>query len=662
MVPPLVMAAERRLILLVVFSLAGIGTGVARADTPPNALTEPERRTGWKLLFDGTTLDHFRGYRQAAVPAGWELEEGALLRRSAGAGDLVTRDTFEHFELVLDYRIAPGGNSGVMFHVTEAERAPWMTGPEVQILDNAAGRDPQKAGWLYQLYEPKKPDWLVDVEVKAGRPRREWLDATRPAGEWNQLYLRVAPDSGEVCMNGVSYLRFRKGDEEWLKRVAASKFKAFPEFGKATRGHICLQDHGDEVAFRSIKVRELDAQGAPLGVMPEDTLALQPEPAFPRITWEGWSSENDDGTPAEPLRPLTVTHAGDGTGRRFVLDQSGMIHVVPRELSTDSPQARLFLDIRKQTAPWRKADEEGLLGIAFHPWFHETGEFFICYCLKGEPRIQRISRFRVLRDAPDRADPASEEVLLEFEQPLPNHNGGSLTFGSDGFLYAGIGDGGGRDDPLGTAQRLDTLLGKILRIDVERRDAGKTYAVPADNPFVGQADARPEIFAFGFRNPWQISIDRQTGRRWTADVGQDLREEIDVVEKGGNYGWSLREGSGSFGPAVATTPSIDPVWEYDHRIGKSITGGFMVRGSPIPELEGGYLYGDYVSGRLWLLRPHADPRQTVNAVVPWNGLPVFGFGHDEAGDIYVLTSSPTGQGVFRLVPARTRRAMSKAAN
>lgn len=623
--------------------------GSAAAEVPPNTLTEPERRAGWRLLFDGRSTDGFRGYRRDHVPQGWAVEDGALVRHADGAGDLLTHDTFEHFELVLEYRIAPGGNSGVMFHVTEQAQAPWMSGPEVQIIDNAAGASRQKAGWLYELYEPKKPSWLVDVEIKAGKPRQEWLDATRPAGEWNHLYLRVSPGSGEVCVNGVSYLKFCKGDEEWAKRVAASKFKAFPDFGKEPRGHVCLQDHGDEVAFRSIKVRKLDAHGRPIGAAAETALPLKPVPAFPGIDWEGWSPESDDGIPANPLRPLTVTHAGDGSGRRFILDQSGMIHVVPRELPAEKPRARLFLDIRTKTAPWRKADEEGLLGLAFHPRFRETGEFFICYCLAGEPRIERISRFRVAADSPDRADPASEEVLLEFEQPLPNHNGGSLAFGPDGFLYAGIGDGGGRDDPLHSAQRLDTLLGKILRIDVDRRDAARGFAAPSDNPFVNRPDARPEIFAFGFRNPWQIAIDRQTGQVWAADVGQDLREEIDMVEKGGNYGWSLQEGSGPFGSVIARTPTIDPVWEYDHRIGKSITGGFVVRGSPLAALEGGYLYGDYVAGKLWLLRPHGDPRRIVNDSVPWNGLPVFGFGQDEAGEVYVLSSSPTGQGVFRLV-------------
>jgi glucose/arabinose dehydrogenase len=626
----------------------------ARGDTPPNTLTEAERRGGWRLLFDGHSIDAFRGWRRDDVPRGWEVEDGSIVRKSAGAGDLLTRDTFEHFELVLDYRISPGGNSGVLFHVTESAAAAWMSGPEVQILDNAAGADRVKAGWLYGLYEPKVPEWLVELEERSGKPRREWLDATRPAGEWNRLSLRLGEDSGEVCVNGVRYVKFRKGDEEWSARVAASKFGALPDFGKAARGHLCFQDHGDEIGFRSIKLRELDREGRPVGAITDAELAVKAEPAFPGITWEGWSHENDDGTPAEPLRPLTVTHAGDGSGRRFVLDQSGMVHVVPNDLPSDAPRAKLFLDLRATTAPWRTANEEGLLGLAFHPQFPKTRAFFVCYCLAGEPRRQRISRFRVAEDDPDRADPASEEVLLEFEQPLANHNGGSIVFGPDGFLYAGIGDGGGRDDPLRTAQRLDTILGKILRIDVDRREADRAYAVPVDNPFAGTAGARAEIFALGFRNPWQISFDRKTGRLWTADVGQDLHEEIDIVEKGGNYGWSLREGSGPFGPDIAETPMIDPIWEYDHGLGKSIVGGFVVRGSSLPDLEGGYLYGDHVAGKLWLLRPHANPRQTVNASVPWNGLPVFGFGQDEAGSVYVLTSSPTGQGVHRLIAARPR--------
>jgi glucose/arabinose dehydrogenase len=611
----------------------GVASAHAAA-TSPNTLTEPERRGGWRLLFDGQSLDGFRGYQKDGPGAGWVVEEGTLVRRGTNAGDLVTKETFDHFELELEFRVAPGGNSGVMFHVTESEPKPWMSGPEVQILGNAADlhsqrTDSQKTGWLYQLYEAK-------------------TDATRPAGEWNRLSLRVAPDSGQVCINGVRYFTFKKGSPDWAKRVAKSKFAQFPDFGRAERGHICLQDHGDEVAFRSIKIRELPAPGEPLTVRDDGAVPVRAVPAFPGIEWEGWSPVMEDGTPAAPLRPLLVTHAGDGSGRIFVLDQAGMMHVVAPADTAGWKPARLFLDLRERTAPWGKENEEGLLGLAFHPRFRETGEFFVCYCVRGDAqRTERVSRFRVHASDRDRADPASEEVLLSIEQPYPNHNGGSIAFGADGLLYVGLGDGGGANDPLATGQSLGTWLGKILRIDVDRRDPGKAYAVPADNPFVGREGARPEIFALGFRNPWQIAFDYETGRLWAADVGQHLLEEIDVVEKGGNYGWSLKEGTSAFGTVAAATDVIDPVWEYDHGVGKSITGGFVVRDSTVAALDGGYLYGDYVSGRMWALWQQPDGR-IENKAVPWNGLPIFGFGRDEAGNVYALTSSATGQGVFRI--------------
>jgi glucose/arabinose dehydrogenase len=331
-----------------------------------------------------------------------------------------------------------------------------------------------------------------------------------------------------------------------------------------------------------------------------------------------------------------------------VLDQSGMIHV----FAPGARDARLFLDLRPETAPWARANEEGLLGLAFHPQFARNGEVFVCYSVKSKPRTEVVSRFRVRPGDPDRADPASEEVLLSIDQPFPNHNGGSIAFGPDGFLYWGLGDGGSRDDPFGNGQKLDTLLGKILRLDVDRRDEGKGYAIPADNPFVNTANARGEIFALGFRNPWQIAFDPVTGKLWAADVGQDLLEEVNVVTKGGNYGWSVREGTQPFGNRKATADAlIDPVWEYDHQIGKSITGGFVYRGQAIPELVGAYLYGDFVSGRLWALKLDQATGKATNVKIPWNGLPIFGFGSDADGEAYVLTSSPTGQGVFRLAPA-----------
>ncbi len=188
---------------------------------------------------------------------------------------------------------------------------------------------------------------------------------------------------------------------------------------------------------------------------------------------------------------------------------------------------------------------------------------------------------------PNRADPASEMVLMEIDQPYQNHNGGSIEFGPDGYLYIGLGDGGDRNDPQANGQNLSALLGKILRIDVDTPADGKAYGIPADNPFVETKGARPEIYALGTRNPWRIAFDKETGDLWIGDVGQELWEEVNVITKGGNYGWSNREGSHPFGnrPAVAGVPApIDPVWEYDHQIGRSITGGRVYRGSRVPEL------------------------------------------------------------------------------
>ena len=635
----------RRSIWLPVLAGLCLAPAGLRAEQAPNTLSEAERRAGWRLLFDGESLSGFRGYRRDGVGDGWRVEDGAIVRAADGAGDLITREQFGAFELQLEYRISPGGNSGVMFHVTEEEDVPWKTGPEVQILDNAAGGG-QKAGWLYDLYEPKVPGWMRRLEEEVGRQPPEHLDATRPAGEWNQIALRVAPGGSEVAVNGVVYERFTKGSRDWYRRVAASKFAEFARFGRADRGHICLQDHGAEVAFRSLKIRELPADGSPIP-FEDGTVAVEAVPAFPDATWEGWSPESADGTPVTPLRPLVVTDAGDGSGRRFVLDQSGMIHV----FAPGSVEGRLFLDLRPGTSPWGKYNEEGLLGLAFHPRFKETGEFFLTYSLKGDKRAERLVRFRVSRDDPDRADPASEQLILEIEQPFWNHNGGSIAFGPDGHLYWGLGDGGSRDDPFGNGQNLETLLGKILRIDVDARQDGRPYGIPADNPFVDTPDARAEIFAFGFRNPWQLAFDRATGRLWTGDVGQDLWEEVDIVVKGGNYGWSLREGTKPFGnrPAAARD-FVEPVWEYDHQIGKSVTGGLVYRGTAIPELTGAYLYGDFVSGRLWALTIDEATGRATNREIPWSGLPIFGFGSDAEGEAYVLTSSPTGQGVFRLAP------------
>ena len=217
------------------------------AKSPARPADDSAANGGWETLFDGTSTDQWRNYKKETLSSGWKVKDGALVRSEKGAGDIVTKQKYDAFELSLEYRISSGGNSGLMFHVVEGDGPPWRTGPEIQIQDNVDGHDPQKSGWLYQLYKPASKDGS-DVSI---------VDATKPAGQWNQMTVRISPQGSKVSVNGVDYYEFTKGTDEWNKRVAASKFAAFEGFGKAATGHICLQDHGNEVAFRNIKVRRL---------------------------------------------------------------------------------------------------------------------------------------------------------------------------------------------------------------------------------------------------------------------------------------------------------------------------------------------------------------------------------------------------------------------
>lgn len=344
-------------------------------------------------------------------------------------------------------------------------------------------------------------------------------------------------------------------------------------------------------------------------------------------------------------RPVLFLNAGDGSDRIFVAAQQGVVHVFPNDQQVK--RTEIFLDIEHQVVYKDRENEEGFLGLAFHPNYKQNGEFFVYYTTTDAPHTSVISRFRVSREDPNKADPASEEEILRIKQPYWNHNGGTLVFGPDGYLYVGLGDGGSANDPHGHGQNLSTLLGSILRIDVDHEDPGKNYAVPQDNPFVGRENARPEIWAYGLRNVWRMSFDRQTGTLWAADVGQDTWEEINIIVRGGNYGWNLREGMHKFGRhgSGPREDLIEPIWEYHHDIGKSVTGGHVYRGSRVPELRGAYVYADYVTGKVWALRYDETTEQVVgnhliepDATCPVQQIPVMTFGEDESGEVYFCDS------------------------
>jgi len=376
-------------------------------------------------------------------------------------------------------------------------------------------------------------------------------------------------------------------------------------------------------------------------------LPLEAVVAFPQLKWSNWSPENDKGVQV-PLRPIVLTHAGDGTNRVFVATQHGVIHVFPND--PKAAKTHVFLDIQSKVIYSDKQNEEGFLGLTFHPKYKENGEFFVFYTIKKPKQTNILARYKVSKDDPNRADPDSEEELLRIERPYWNHDGGTICFGPDGYLYVTTGDGGLANDPQNNGQNLKTLLAKVLRLDVDHQDEGKKYAVPKDNPFVGRADARPEVWAYGLRNLWRMAFDRKTGVLWAGDVGQNLYEEINLIVKGGNYGWKLREGLHPFS-AKGVGPRkdlIEPIWEYHHSLGVCIIGGNVYRGPRLPELDGAYLYADYVSGKVWALRYDETAKRVVaNRPIRTPGTPILSFGEDEPGEVYFLVTTLTGKGIYQ---------------
>lgn len=355
-------------------------------------------------------------------------------------------------------------------------------------------------------------------------------------------------------------------------------------------------------------------------------------------------------------RPTSIVRPPDGTKRQFLVQQGGKVLILPTDES--GRDSTVFLDISDRKLADAGGDfEMGLLGLAFHPQFAQNGKFYLSYTRTDMMRSV-VSEMQVAKSDPSKADLASERILLEQPQPFWNHNSGNLLFGPDGYLYLTLGDGGNRDDTIRSAQNLFNLLGKVLRIDVNRTQGSRAYGIPADNPYPATFGIRPEIWACGFRNPWGVSFDAD-GNLWLADVGQDIWEEVNLVVKGGNYGWSHREGARWF-PLRADAPPaeakfIDPVFEYPHSEGISVTGGFVYRGEKIPKLKDAYVCGDWGLGRIWALwldkttKKLTRSERIFDSPMDWKGRGVMkpaAICEDTTGEVLVLDWSGA---IFRLV-------------
>jgi glucose/arabinose dehydrogenase len=383
----------------------------------------------------------------------------------------------------------------------------------------------------------------------------------------------------------------------------------------------------------------------------QDLPKIELQPAFPQLKID---------------RPVWLSEAPDGSGRIFIVYQAGRIMIVKK--GSDGSDAKEFFNIENRHPYFQ--NEDGLMSIAFHPGFKTNGLFYVYYNQENPadqdskplnfPYRSVISEFKVSANDPDKADMGSERILFQVPQPFWNHKGGELAFGPDGYLYLGLGDGGLGGDPFGSGQSTTTLLAKMLRIDVNsrgtdgrgRRSHELQYGIPSDNPFVHDGNGvRQEIFAYGLRNPWRYSFDRQTGDLWVGDVGQDLWEEVDIVTNGGDYGWSVREGTHPYKPGPAGAQYAGPVIEYphrsnmqseamfpDHSIGLCVIGGYVYRGNKYPALDGVYIYGDASLGTIWGLRYDRDAHKvTAHGTLLNQKKNINSFGEDADGELYVLT-------------------------
>lgn len=527
---------------------------------------------------------------------------------------------------------------------------PGTDSPDVVLLDGASHLLVAEYG-----ESARKAQKGADISAKLSRVRI--ADGTREnVAEFSGLITGMAWDSyGRLFVSA--------GDK--LLTIPRPGIAPLPVLDNLKNPNaICLDPTRKSILVAELSAGTITAIPAAVPGQPvdESPLPIETALAFPDLKWTGWKGETDAGK-IVPLRPIVLTHAGDGSNRTFVAIQQGTIHVFPNDQK--AKETKVFLDIQERVRYVDKENEEGFLGLAFHPEYKKTGEFFVLYTPKNQKLVTVVSRFKVRSDDPDKADPASEEILFSVKRPFWNHAGGTICFGPDGMLYIALGDGGAANDPFDNGQNLKSPLGKILRIDINKKDPGKKYAIPPDNPFTaGRAEERklpgalPETWAYGLRNVWRMSFDRKTGKLWAGEVGQNLYEEINIIERGGNYGWRRREALHPFGAdGKGHGPAfIDPIWEYHHDIGKSITGGHVYRGKLLPELEGHYLCADYVTGKIWaLMYGEKEKRVTAWRPIRDKALPIMSFGEDETGEVYLMTYAASGRGIYRFVRSDERK-------
>ena len=343
--------------------------------------------------------------------------------------------------------------------------------------------------------------------------------------------------------------------------------------------------------------------------------------------------------------PVGIYHSGDGTDRIFVIEQPGIIKVFDNNPEVD--EFDIFLDIESIVDQDGGYTEEGLLGLAFDPNYAQNGYFYINYTEHG-PRRNVIARYNVSDDNPNEADYGSSMIIMEVNQPYTNHNGGQTSFGPDGYLYIIFGDGGSSGDPLGHGQNLSTLLGSLIRIDVNNSTSNSPYVIPPDNPFIDVPGARDEIYAYGLRNMWRFNWDLETGLLWGADVGQNAYEEIDIIYSGLNYGWNVMEANHCFPTGSNCNPDgfEPPVWEYELYVNGvcSITGGFVYRGDTISSLIGKYIYGDWCTGDMWALT-YSEDGNHINEHLLVTDINITSFGLDQSNELLFCGN----QSIYRLI-------------